>query len=735
MHDLFPHGLVSPVVSNVLDLGKRLLVGRALRSGQLGQTLLPKRVALPVFASDAVSSVAYAPQQILVGLSAAGVAAYAYAPWVGGAVVVVLVTVVASYRQNVRAYTSGGGDFEVATTNLGPNAGLVVASALLTDYVMTVAVSVSSGVANFASAIPGLASHRVGIAIGVIVVLTVMNLRGVRESGRTFAVPTYGFIIGVLGMIVYGALRLALGADLEARSADFEIVGPDTSGLAGLALVFVLLRAFSSGSAALTGVEAVSNGVPAFRKPKGRNAASTLLLMGSIAVTLFGGILALALVTGVKVADRPKVRLAGAPPGYNQTALAQVAQTVFGNFPPGFYYVTALTALILVLAANTAFNGFPVLGSVLARNRYLPRQLHTRGDRLAYSNGIVLLAVFAGLLIYAFDASTTRLIQLYIVGVFVSFTVSQVGMVRHWTRLLSSEHDPANRRRMMRSRAINAFGCVVSAFVLVIVLISKFLAGAWIVCLAMPLIFLGMKAIRSHYDAVAGEVAPDEEQITLPGRNFAIIPVSQVHKPTLRALAYARVTRPSTIEAVSVAVDPREARELEQEWERHGIQVPLKILDSPYREITRPIVEYVKGLRRRSPRDVVTVFIPEYVVGRWWEQLLHNQSALRLKGRLLFQPGVMVTSVPWQLTSSERLRARVEGPAAGASRRPFGEPPQPGRQDYQPSRESREGPGGEQSQGQPGQQNRGTDRRGVDGGDVGPWPDPPPRPPSSGGNR
>lgn len=626
-----------------------------------------------MFASDPLSSVAYAPEELLIVLSVAGVSAYAFAPAIGVAVAVVLIAVVASYRQNVRAYTSGGGDFEVATTNHGDNAGLVVASALLIDYVLTVAVSVSAGVANLASAVPGLSDQKVVVSLIVVAVLTTVNLRGVRESGITFAIPTYAFIIGMLAMIGYGVVRLALGADLEAPSADFDIVGREQQ-LAGLAFVFLLLRAFSSGSAALTGVEAISNGVPAFRRPKGRNAATTLLLMGSVAVTLFLGTLGLALATDVKIAEDPARDLAGAPPGYEQqTALAQVASAVFSNFPPGFYYIAAFTGLILVLAANTAFNGFPVLGSILASNRYLPRQLYTRGDRLAYSNGILLLAIFAGLLIHGFNASVTSLIQLYIIGVFISFTVSQTGMVRHWTRLLRTETEPAARRRMFRSRLINAFGGTVTGFVLIVVLASKFLAGAWIVCVALPLIFAGMKAVRRHYDTVAAEVAPTDEDFTLPGRNHAIVLVSQLHKPTLRALAYARATRPSHIEAVSVAVDRGEAQALESEWDERGIQVPLKVLDSPYREITRPVLDYVRGIRRRSPRDVVTVFIPEYVVGHWWEQVLHNQSALRLKGRLLFQPGVMVTSVPWQLFSSERLRGRPEPFAAGTSRRPFGE--------------------------------------------------------------
>lgn len=680
-------------MSNLADLGKRLVLGRALRSGQLGQQLLPKRVALPVFASDPLSSVAYAPEKLLAVLAAAGAAGYAYAPLLGTSIAVVLATVVASYRLNVRAYTSGGGDFEVATTNLGTTAGLTVASALLVDYVLTVAVSVSAGAANIAAAIPLLTDHQVSAALLVVAVLAVMNLRGVRESGITFAIPTYAFVAGMLVMIAYGFVRLGLGTDLQAPSADFELRS-EGGQLAGLAFLFLLLRAFASGSAALTGVEAIANGVPAFRQPKGHNAATTLALMGMIAVALFVGVLTLALATGVKVVENPPLGLVGAPADYEQrTALAQVAFAVFSNFRPGFYYIAVATTLILVLAANTAFNGFPVLGSILARNRYLPRQLHTRGDRLAYSNGIVMLALFAGVLIYAFDASVTRLIELYIIGVFVSFTTGQTGMVRHWTRLLASETDPAARRRMQRSRVVNGFGALVTGVVLIVVLATKFLEGAWIVVVAMAVIFAGMKGIRRHYDTVATEVTPNvDEDTTLPGRNRAIILVSQIHKPTLRALAYARATRPFSIDAVSVAVDREEAEALEAEWDSYGIQVPLTVLDSPYREITRPVLDYVRRVRRRSPRDVVTVFIPEYVLGRWWEQLLHNQSALRLKGRLLFQPGVMVTSVPWQLSSSERRRGRPEPLAPGASRRPFGDVgergPSPGQHPENPLRDS-----------------------------------------------
>jgi hypothetical protein len=351
----------------------------------------------------------------------------------------------------------------------------------------------------------------------------------------------------------------------------------------------------------------------------------------------------------------------------------QISQAVFGDFHLGTFIVTAMTALILALAANTAFNGFPVLGSILARDGYLPRQLHTRGDRLAFSNGILTLAGLAIVLVIIYRADVTALIQLYILGVFVSFTLSQFGMIRHWTRHLADETDPAERARMIRSRVVNSIGFVLTGSVLVIVLATKFTRGAWIVCVAMPLLYLLMRSIHNHYKRVAAELVPDDsEKVMLPSRVHAIVLVAKLHKPTLRALAYARATRATTLEAVTVDVDDDDTARLIADWERREIPVTLRVLDSPYREITRPVVDYVKSLRRASPRDLVTVYIPEYVVGHWFEHLLHNQSALRLKGRLLFTPGVMVVSVPWQLLSSERVADRPDAPAPGAVRR--GEP-------------------------------------------------------------
>lgn len=660
-------------MSKLSTAARRLVLGRPFRSDRLSHTLLPKRIALPVFASDALSSVAYAPEQVFLMLSVAGLAAYSLTPWIGLAVAAVMLVVVASYRQNVHAYPSGGGDYEVVTTNLGANAGLTVASALMVDYVLTVAVSTASAMSNIGSAIPFVAEHKVFFSVIAILLVMAMNLRGVRESGVAFAIPTYAFIIGVGGMLVWGFFRIfVLGERLRAESAGFEMHA-EHGKIVGFALVFLVARAFSSGCAALTGVEAISNGVPAFRKPKSRNAATTLLMLGTIAVSLLMGIIVLAKQIGVQIVDDPAKQLSGTPPHYNQmTLVAQLGQTVFGSFHIGFLLVTAVTALILALAANTAFNGFPVLGSVLAQHSYLPRQLHTRGDRLAFSNGIVFLSVAALLAIISFRAQVTALIQLYIVGVFISFTLSQIGMVRHWTRLLHNETEPAARRKMMRSRIVNTIGFLSTGTVLLVVLVTKFVAGAWIAVVAMTSLFILMKAIRKHYEAVSRELreqAAEREDVVLPSRNHALVLVSKLHLPTLRALAYARATRPDVLEAITVSVDDAETRELVRKWEDSDITVPLKVIASPYREITRPVLDYVKRVSKESPRTVVTVFIPEYVVGHWWEQVLHNQSALRLKGRLLFMPNVMVTSVPWQLTSSERLKTMQPRVAPGDARR------------------------------------------------------------------
>ena len=665
----------SIVAVGIAELGKRALVGRKLRSTQLGETLLPKRIALPVFASDALSSVAYAPDEIFLTLSLGGLSAYAFNWKIGIAVALVMLTVVASYRQNVHAYPSGGGDYEVATVNLGRNAGVTVASALLVDYVLTVAVSISSGVQNATSALPWLKGHEATAACGLVLLLMAMNLRGTKESGKAFAIPTYLFMISIIAMGVWGYARYAIGDLPKVESASFEIAPEEqfAGSISTIAMVFLLARAFSSGCAALTGVEAISNGVPAFEKPKSKNAATTLLLLGTISITMLMSIVVLADLMHLRYVEDPAHQLLrnGVPVGdsYEQnTVIGQLAESIYGNAPILFYFTIACTGIILVLAANTAFNGFPVLGSILARDGFLPRQLDTRGDRLAFSNGIVLLAAAAIVLIWAFDAEVTRLIQLYIVGVFVSFVLSQLGMIRHWTRHLKTTTDPAERSRMVRSRLVNSFGLAMTFTVLVVVLLTKFLQGAWIAILAMVILFVIMQAIHRHYRRVSDELEIDDADVMLPSRVHAIVLIGKLHKPAMRALAYARVSRPNTIEALYVEFDHETTDALTKRWEELDIQVPLKVIDSPYRELVRPIVRYVKELRKASPRDVVTVYIPEYVVGRWWEQLLHNQTALRLKGRLLFMPGVMVTSVAYQLRSAKEAKAK-DRPAPGDVRR------------------------------------------------------------------
>ncbi|MFD7732343.1 APC family permease [Kitasatospora phosalacinea] len=656
---------------------KRLVIGRAMRSEELGETLLPKRLALPVFASDPLSSVAYATGEILLVLTVGGTAFLYLTPWIAAGVVALMAVVVMSYRQVVHAYPSGGGSYEVVSKNLGANSGLVVAASLLVDYVMTVAVSVASGVDNIISAFSGLADHRVALALAFVVLLAAMNLRGVRESGKAFAAPTYLFIGGILLMVVTGLVRVVFGDNPQAPTA---ALGIDPEGgkdpLQGLGLLLLGLRAFASGCTALTGVEAISNGVPAFRTPKAKNAATTMAVMGVTAVVMFVGVTVLALTSHVHYVEDAcqLVGITGDCHGHTQqTVIAQLASTFLGGDNGVlFYFIQAVTALVLILAANTAFNGFPLLASILAEHRHLPRQMHTRGDRLAFSNGIIALAVVAGGLLWFYRADVTSLIHLYILGVFTSFTLSQIGMVRHWNRTLATEGDPAVRGAAQRSRIINGLGAVTTALVLVIVLITKFTQGAWLAVVAAVLLWLMMRGIRRHYDAVAAELAvADDEEAPRPRQVHAVVLVSTLHRPTLRALGYARAFRPDTLEAVTVAVENDATDELKAQWDAHGIRVPLRVLDSPFREITKPVVAHVRELTAARPGDAVAVIVPEYVVGRWWEHLLHNQSALWLKSRLLFTPGVVVVSVPWQLTSAGRAD-RPARRAPGAVRR--GEP-------------------------------------------------------------
>ncbi len=665
-------------VVSITEAVKRVLVGRRLSSAQLGETLLPKRIALPIFASDALSSVAYAPDEILITLSLAGMAGFGFSLPIGIAVGLLLLVVVASYRQTVHAYPSGGGTYEVVTTNLGPTGGLVVASSLLVDYVLTVAVSVSSGVQNAEAMLPFISGHEGVIAAAVIVLIMTVNLRGVRDSGTFFAVPTYLFMVGVGTMVIWGLFQMfVLGQHLHAETASYQTVG--VSGydpLVGFAMIVLLARTFSSGCAALTGVEAISNGVPNFRKPKSKNAATTLLLLGTIAVSMLLGILVMARLTGVKMIDPEGGSYFLTSDGHRitsatTTVMGQLGRVVFGpTFPFGFYFLITMTMVILFLAANTAFNGFPTLGSILSRDGWLPRQLHTRGDRLSYSNGIMTLAAGAIVLVLIFNASVTALIQMYVIGVFISFTLSQIGMLRHWTRKLKTETDPGTRRHMRHSRVINGIGMVMTGIVLIIVVVSKFVHGAWLALLAMVVVFLLMRQIHRHYEQVREEIGTIEpSDRALPSRVRAVVMVSALNKPTVKAIQFAKATQPSELEAVTVAVDPDETAQVVEDWETDDLGVPLKVIDSPFRQVTGPFLDHVRAMISENPRDIVCIYIPEYVVGHWWEQILHNQTALVIRTRLHFMKGVMVTSVPYQLKSSRELANRYRERAQLGRRR------------------------------------------------------------------
>ncbi len=662
-----------PLVTDEARSPKRWLIGEPLASDKLEGQLLPKHLALPIFASDPLSSVAYAPQELLMILLLGGLAFLSFAPWVAAAVVILLVVVVLSYRQLIKAYPSGGGDYEVASKNLGEKAGLVVASALLVDYILTVAVSVASGVDNIISAFPEWNPGRVEIAVGFVVILAAVNLRGVRESSKAFAVPTYLFVASIAFMVVVGLVRTALGDPPIAESADLVV---QAESLGQAAFILLLLRAFASGCAALTGVEAISNGVPAFRRPKVKNAQKTLVAMGAIAITLFVGLVAISLISGVHYLDCTELlEYEGCRPGDSpqRSLIAQMAAATFGNNTVLFFVIQAATAAVLLLAANTAFNGFPLLGSVLATDRYAPKSLATRGDRLIFSNGVIALAVAATVLLVMFQADVTTLIQLYIIGVFVSFTLGQIGMVRHWSRMLRNGCD--DRGAVWRGLAINALGAVMTASVLVIVTVTKFTHGAWIVFVVMPILFLLMLGVNRYYRDVDKEIEADPTTRFGAKGDHAIVLVGRMQKPVLKALDYAIAARHDSIEAVHVSIDDESTKELEREWIEQNIKVPLTIVESPYRDISAPLAKYIKSRREEHGAEVVTVYTPQYIVGHWWEHLLHNHKSRRIRQKLSLVHGVVIAVVPWLLDSSTLIYGRRSRPLPGDVRR--GEPRRP----------------------------------------------------------
>ncbi|TFC25224.1 APC family permease [Cryobacterium sp. TMT2-18-3] len=651
---------------------KRWIIGDPLSTEKLDGQLLPKHLALPIFASDPLSSVAYAPQELLMILTLGGLAFLSFAPWVAACVVLLLVVVVASYRQLIKAYPSGGGDYEVAHKNLGEKAGLVVASALLVDYVMTVVVSVASGVDNIISALPGLAPFRVEFAVFFVILLAAVNLRGVHESSKAFAFPTYLFIASVLLMVVVGLARVALGDTPMAESANYDV---EAQSLAQSAFILLLLRSFASGCSALTGVEAIANGVPAFKHPKVKNAQRTLVLMGGIAITLFVGLTALALFSKVHYAENPcdLIGWEECATSPQRSLIAQIAAATFGNNSIMFFVLQAATAAVLLLAANTAFNGFPLLGSVLAKDSYAPKSLSTRGDRLIYSNGVLLLALFACIILVIYQANLTVLIQLYIIGVFVSFTLGQTGMVRHWLTLLKT--NPPNRASIIASLSINGFGALLTGVVLIVVTITKFTHGAWLVFVLMPVLFTLMLGVNRYYRDVAKEIEVDADTTFGSSGDHAIVLVGKMQKPVLKALDYAIAARHESIEAVHISVDVDETKALKRAWVQQNIQVPLRIVQSPYRDISWPLISYIKDRREDHGSEVVTVYTPIYIVGHWWEGLLHNHKARRLRQKLMLVHGVTIALVPWLLDSSELIYGRRSRPVPGQDRR--GEPVRP----------------------------------------------------------
>ena len=619
-------------MSSVLPAIKRLVFGRPLASARLEHERLDKKTALAVLSSDAISSVAYATEQTLLVLAVIGTAALSYVVPISAIIVGLMVLVVLSYRETIFAYPGGGGSYTVAKDNLGTMPGLIAAAALLTYYILTVSVSISGGVAAMTSAYPTLTPHTVLLCNAAVLLLALVNLRGVRESGIAFSVPTYVFIGVMIVMIGLGLTHIWTGstdvAPLAAAAPRKALSGP-----AGFALTFLLLRGFAEGCVAMTGTEAISNGVGAFKSPSSRNAAITLGWMAAVLAVFF---------LGTSVLARHYVIM----PSDTETVLSQLGRRVFGN-GAAYYTLQYSTFAILVLAANTAFADFPRLASILARDGYMPRQFTARGDRLAFSNGIIALAVIAALLIWIFHGATSALIPLYAIGVFVCFTLSQAGMVAHWLR----DKSPGWQRRA----TLNGLGAVATAVVSVVQIVTKFVHGAWIVVLIIPLIILVLRRIHRHYETFSREVAYTGQSPIMFLHHTVIVPVNGITKPAAGALVYA-TTISEDVRAVYVAVDPEGSDDLRRRWEDWDIGIDLEVLSSPYRSIMRPLVEYVNGLVARSEADLVTIVVPEIVPKSWLGHLLHNKTALFIRTAFLFRPNVVVTAVPSLVGRSARLR-------------------------------------------------------------------------------
>jgi amino acid transporter len=613
----------------MLGTVKRLLVGRPLATTEQEHQRIPKKIALAVFSSDAISSTAYATEEILFVTAAAAGSSLILGldtliP-IAIAVAILLAIVSFSYRQTIFAYPNGGGSYVVSRENLGENPSLVAGASLLVDYILTVAVSISAGVAAIIS-IPtfhGLRTHRVELGLVLILIITLANLRGIKESGTLFSFPTYLYIFVLSGLVLYGLFRVFFGND--PGTVPLADPGWDHAVTGGSLSLFLVLKGFSSGAVALTGIEAISNGVPAFRRPESKNAANTLVIMAVILGSLFFGVSVLA-------------HHLHPYPSEEQTVIAQMGLLVFGE--GGIFFVLQVaTALILTLAANTAYADFPRLSSIIARDGYLPRQLTNRGDRLVFSNGVIFLAAAAGALLIAFGGVTNALIPLYAVGVFTSFTLSQTGMVRHHQR----EREPGWKR----SAVINGVGAAATFVVLIIVAVTKFSSGAWVPIIVIPFIIAIFKGIHRHYQRVEKSLTVEPGFRPRRMNHTVVVLVGRVHRGVLDALAYAKSLNPTHLLAVSVVTDEEEQQRIEDQWREFDLDVQLETVYSPYRELTRPVLRFVDELEARYDNDIITVLIPEFVVSHWWQHVLHNQSALILKGRLLFRKGLVVTSVPY----------------------------------------------------------------------------------------
>jgi amino acid transporter len=607
---------------------KRFLVGRPIETAAQHDQRLSKRIALAVFSSDALSSVAYASEAILVVLVTAGVGSLPLVIEISLGIALLLLIVGFSYRQTIHAYPNGGGAYIVAHENLGEIPGLIAAGSLLIDYVLTVAVSVSAGVFAITSLAStwgyvGLATYRVEIALALITFITIINLRGVKESGLIFSVPTYVFVVSMIGLVGLGLIRIAItnAAPVPVEPAELP-VPTATIGL------FLILQAFSAGCTALTGVEAISNGVPAFKKPESRNAATTLLWMVGILGAMFLGLSVLA-------------HYYGTVPREDVSVVSQIARQVVGT-GPAFFVIQVSTALILVLAANTSYADFPRLASLLSRDRFLPRQFSSRGDRLVFSNGIVALGLFAALLVIVFDAREQAMLPLYAIGVFISFSLSQYGMVRHWLRLRESG--------WRASAIINAIGALLTAVVFIVIIITRFSHGAWAVLVLIPILVLLFRSIHRHYVTVARQLSLEKTARVVPvQRNTAIVLISGVHRGVIPALEFAKSIAMDNTTAVYVNLDDEQTQKVRSKWNQWGSGVPLIVLESPFRSLISPILRHIDKVDQLYDDDVLSVILPEFIPSKWWQHLLHNQTALAIKAALLFRKGIVVISVPYHL--------------------------------------------------------------------------------------